>query len=150
MISIPKKFFAKEIKIGNVYLLIKHKLTNTREPHYHIVMGKSDNELVLFSCCTKKLETILKHIKHADLPPSTVVEIRPDNNNKLPKNTYINCNNLIPYTIDELYDLSEKGHLKYHSNIPDEKIKEIMTGINDSPNVVGEFKDIINGNGIDQ
>lgn len=144
MISIPKKFFAKEIKIGNIYLLIKHKLQNTKEPHYHIVVGKSDNELVLFSCCTKRLETILKHINKAGLPSSTVVEILPDKQNKLPKNTYINCNKVIPYTIDELYDLSENGHIKYHSSIPEDKLKELRTGINDSPNVENEFKDIIN------
>lgn len=144
MILLPTKLFVNELKIGNIYLFIKHKLKSTEEPHYFIVMGKSDGELVLFSCCTKRLETILRHNKISGTSNDTIVEIKPDENNKLPKDTYINCNSVIPHTIDELYSLSQKGHMKYQGCINQNQIVKIQKGINISKQVVGEFKDIIN------
>lgn len=143
MIFLPKGLFAGGLKIGNVYLFVKHKLSSTKDPHYFIIIGKSDGEVILFSCCTKRLETILRLNKINGISNDTIVEIKPDGNNKLPKDTYINCNNVIAHTTDELYDLSQKGHLVFQGTITPKQINEIKAGIDKSPVVEREYKDIV-------
>lgn len=146
MISLPKEFFEKGIKTGNIYLLKKHKLKNTTEPHLFIAVGRNDEEVALFTCCTTQFEKRKRHIELAGLPLSTLVTIKPDDSNKLDKPTHIDCNGVIPYTIDELYELSEDGDMSFIGFLKEGKLEEIKTGINDSPNVEVEYKDIVNGN----
>jgi len=147
MISLPKEVFKSGLAAGNIYLIEKHKLKNTPLPHLFIVAGMNDDEVVLFSCCTTQFEKRRRFIELNGLPLSTLVYIKPDNVNKLNKPTYVDCNKLHPYTIDELHKLSNDDNMSLIGYLNNGKIEEIKTGINDSPNVEGEYKDIINGDG---
>lgn len=147
MISIPIKVFKASIRPGNIYLLRKHKLKNSSEPHLFITVALNDEEVALFSCCTTQFEKRKRHIELAGLPTSTLVTIKPDSSNKLNKTTHIDCNGVIPYTIEELHTLSEEGNMNYIGLLKDGKLEEIKAGINDSPNVEGEYKDMVSMNG---
>jgi len=149
MISLPKEVFKTGLVAGNIYLFNKHKLKNTTLPHLFIAVGMDDEEIVLFSCCTTKFEKRRRFIELAGLPLTTLVYIKPDKENKLDEPTYIDCNKLHLYTIDELHTLSNDDDLSLIGTLNDGKLEELRTGINDSPNVEGEYKDIINGNGIE-
>ena len=145
--TLSKGDFYNSVELGNIYLLQKHKLRTTTEPHLFIVVGKNDEEVVLFSCCTSQFEKRRKHIELAGLPETTLVYIKPDAYNHFDKNTYVDCNQVIPYTVDDLYALRIIGDLGQVGVLRKGKMEEIRTGINDSPNVEGEYKDIVNGNG---
>src|ERR1035437_883190 len=150
MVSLPKEVFEKGVEIGNIYLLKKHKLKNTNQPHLFIVVGRKDDGVVLFSCCTTQFEKRRRYIELAGLPLSTLVYIKPDNKNNLDEKTYVDCNRVIPHTIDELHCLSEEENMSLIGTLNGGKLEEIKTGINDSPNVEGEYKYIINGDGSEE
>jgi hypothetical protein len=150
MVPLPKEVFKRGLAVGNIYLLNKHKLKNTSLPHLFIVVGMNDDAVILFSCCTTQFEKRRKYIELTGLPLSTLVYIKKDAINKLDEPTYVDCNKIHPYTLEELHKYSNDGDLRLIGNLNDGKLEELKTGINDSPNVEGEYKDIVNGNGTEE
>jgi hypothetical protein len=147
---LPKEVFIRGLAVGSIYLLNKHKLKNTSVPHLFIIAGMNDEELVLFSCCTTQFEKRRRFIELSGLPFSTLVSIKPNGTNKLDKETHINCNELYSYTVDELHTLSNQGDMRLIGKLDEGKYEEMKTGINDSPRIVGEYKDIVNKNGSEE
>lgn len=142
MSIVAKKLFADNIQVGQIYYLKKHKLI-TSEPHYFIVVGKSDTELVLFSCFTSNFESRRRYIELKKLPFTTLVQVKHNKENNLKQESYVDCNSVYDHPIGDLYDLNKKGLMTLVGNLNDGKLEEIKVGIAESPLVPGELKDIV-------
>lgn len=77
---------------------------NTPEPHYFICICRQPEDIIILSCCTSRFETVEKLIERDRFPNETLVYIpSSDLENLFTKNTYVNCNEYFPYTIEELW-----------------------------------------------
>ena len=92
--KLPVELFLSSVEEKKVYYFASNKI-NSIEPHHYICIKRTDNDLLILSCCTSKFETIAKFVETRSLPPSTLVYIKPSNQNPFTLDTYINCNNTI-------------------------------------------------------
>lgn len=56
------------------------------------------------------------------------------------KDTYVNCNEYFPYTVDELWDLYCEGVLTIKGKLPDYSLQQLIIGFLDSEMIEDEIK----------
>ena len=98
------------------------------DPHYYVLLDKG-SEILLFSVCTSKLDTILNFVKKRNLDYDTIVFIESEPNNPFSKNTYINCNSPVSIPFNEFKKMFEEGRVKYKDQLDDEHFDQIISGI---------------------
>jgi hypothetical protein len=65
-----------------------------------------------------------------------------DVSNPFSKDTYVNCNEYFPFSIDELWTLYSSGQLTIIKDLlPIDSFEQILIGFNKSPIIEEEFKD---------
>lgn len=139
------QLFANGIEEKGIYLFSSVYL-NTNIPHYFICIVRTDGDLLYLTCCTSKFETVSKFIETRHLPYETLVFIKPnekDKNYPFVKDTYVNCNNVFLYTVEELTALYKKGEISYEGKINEVHYEQLLIGINESPLVDEEIKEFI-------
>lgn len=116
---------------------------NTDIPHYFICVCNHPIDIVNLSCCTSQFDTVKKLIERNRLPSETLVYIsEKESDNPFSKETFVNCNEYFPYTIDELWDLYESGELEIiPSLLPIHSFEQILIGFNISPQIEEEIKE---------
>lgn len=114
---------------------------NTDIPHYFILVTSQPEHIIVLSCCTSQFETVRKLIEVRKLPYETLVYIKssePDN--PFTKDTYINCNEYFPFTIDEFYDMYTDEEITIIGDLPEVYFEQIILGFKNSPLIEEELK----------
>jgi hypothetical protein len=143
MIEISSELFGQHIKAGNIYYFTSTQL-NTNIPHYFICIVRDDGDYLILTCCTTQFEKRQAFIEGNNLPNSTLVWIAaPNNENKLPKDSYVDCNNCFEYTVAELQAKHENGEIKYKGEVSENHFLQIVTGLKDSPLIENDVKNML-------
>jgi hypothetical protein len=140
--KLDAQLFSESIQPKKVYYFESSKL-GTNIPHYFICLSRSSDEMLVLVCCTTQFEKRSRYIESRGLPLSTLVWIKPDSENGLRQDSYVDCNGYFDYSIEELKQLYEDDMLDYKGEISDSHFEQILIGIKASP-VVEEFiKDLL-------
>jgi hypothetical protein len=143
MVHFDGSTFGSTIEPGKIYYFKSNQLTSTELPHYFIVIATPTNGLIIFTCCTSQFEKRKRFIELNKIPFSTLVWIKPDEENGLKKDSYVDCNNCFRYSKEELIEMYDNLKIKFVGYLSDYKLEEIKKGIIDSPLVVNEIKLLI-------
>lgn len=138
----PPGLFGDSIEEKKVYRFTS-TLISSDEPHYFICIKKTDGGLLLLTCCTSQRGTIDGLVKTRKLPLETIVYINHLEDNPFTKATYVNCNDVFPYTVAEFESKYLAGGLKFKGEISDHHYEQILNGIHASKLVNRETKDMI-------
>jgi hypothetical protein len=66
-----------------------------------------------------------------------------DSANPFTKDTFINCNEYFPYSIDELWDMYNQTELTLKGDIPLDSYHQLVVGFHASPVIEFEIKDLL-------
>ncbi len=143
MVLISGQTFGSSIDKGKIYYFKSDKLVNTTQPHYFIVIATPSDDLFILTCCTSQFEKRARFIKINSIPMSTLVWIKPTEENGLKKDTYVDCNSYLQFSKSELIKMYETNQIEFVGYIIDSKLEEIRQGIKDSPLIITEMKEII-------
>jgi hypothetical protein len=116
---------------------------NTEEPHYFICLCSHPVNTVNLSCCTSQFATVKRLIERNKFPSETLVYIpKTDTDNPFKKDTYINCNEWFPYSIDELWSMYYNVVLTIIPDLlPLHSFEQILIGLLASPQIEDELKE---------
>lgn len=143
MILVNADIFGSSIEIGKIYYFESDQLRNTTEPHNFVVIAIAPDDVIIFSCITSQFEKRNKFITLSGIPETTLVWLKPNGDNGLTKDSYVDCNSCFKYAKSDIIDKYRNGELKYKGCVKDSKISEIHNGIIESPMIVEEIKQII-------
>lgn len=134
MIHLPPDYIiTSTLEVGSVYYFSAPEHISTVVPHYFFVVGrdKDDNYMIAGTSQKEKQEAYIKHMK---FDSSSLVCIKPDEENGLKKNTYLNCNNeCIPLSKEDLVEKVKEGNLSYTGKISKFQYDQVRNGIETSP-----------------
>jgi hypothetical protein len=118
---------------------------NTPVPHYFICICNHPIDIVNLSCCTSQFDTVRRLIERGRFPSETLIYIpATDADNPFHKDTYVNCNEYFPYTIEELWILYYSNQLQIIPQLlPIHSFEQILIGFNASPQIEDEIKDAL-------
>lgn len=114
---------------------------NSPNPHYFICVAHHPNGELVLSCCTSQFDTVKKLVERGRFPNSTLVYMPPASDNPFVKDTYINCNEYVPYLISELWEMYTLGSLSLHGELPLHSFEQILIGFKDSPLIEEDVKE---------
>jgi hypothetical protein len=141
--KVPTDVFLSSISDKKVYYFSSNHI-NTDTPHHFICLKRSDDDILIMSCCTSQFDTVSKYIETRSLPTETLVWISPkDNSNPFTKDTYVNCNSSFTYTVDEFREMYNSESINYSGEISDNHYQQIISGIHNSPLIDEETKDML-------
>lgn len=140
--KLPITFFLNGIDEKKVYYFSSVKL-NTTVPHYFICIIKGANDTIMMVCCTSDKED--KRKKRAELLElyNTLVWIQPDTHNGLTKDTFVDCNSIFTYSIDDFKTMYENDVLEYKGEISTIHYEQIIYGLLASPTISNEIKELL-------
>ena len=117
--------FIDQLSIGDIYWF-KNPTISSPDPHPHIYVGKEDENHLFLICCTSNFEGRLRHFEINELPFETLVRVKESTENKLTRDTYVDCNEIPPYDVSDLfYDYK----LQYWGKISEAELLQIRDGI---------------------
>lgn len=143
--KLPTDIFLSAIEEKKVYYFSSTQI-NTPEPHYFICLKRTDNDVLIMSCCTSQFDTVRRFVESRSLPNETLVWISPGDQtdeNPFVKDTYVNCNSSYTYTIDEFRSMYNSDSVTFSGEISDEHYEQIVIGIHKSPLIDTETKEVI-------
>ena len=142
-VKVPTDLFLSSIQEKKVYYFSSTQL-NTIEPHYFICIKRTDEEVLVLTCCASQQKTVQNFIESKKLPFETMVWISPaDITNPFNKDTFVNCNNTFTYTLDEFRNMYDSDRVNYSGEISLNHYSQIITGIHKSPLIDEETKELI-------
>ena len=139
--KVPGKLFLESLICKKVYWFSANPPSGIPN-HYHICVAKTDDDFVIFACCTSQEDTMNKLIKKQGLSSSSIVYIKGGNYN-FTKDTFINCNQIYTMTIEQFSEYYDKGGVEFKSEIDLSHYKQIVKGIKESKLVAIEHKKMI-------
>lgn len=74
---------------------------------------------------------------------STLVWIKPDNNNGLTKDTFVDCNSIFEYSVEDFKTMYEQNLLEYKGEVTNGHYEQIINGLLESPNITDDIKELI-------
>lgn len=143
--KVPTDLFLSGISERKIYYFSTVKI-NSLQPHYFICIKRMNNDLLIMSCCTSQFETINRFITSRKLPKESLVWIEPDPqsvDNPFTKDTYVNCNSYLTYTLDEFKSMYESGTISYSGELSEDHYIQLLIGIHSSPLVDNETKETL-------
>jgi hypothetical protein len=140
--KIPLELFLDGIEEKKVYYFSSKKL-NTSVPHYFVCVLKNNQEMLILVCCTSdKNDKQKRRIEILGLH-KTLVWINPTPENGFSKDTFVNCNSIFEYTIEDFRILYEQNSLEFKGIISDSDYEQIINGLFESPTITEEIKSLI-------
>ncbi|MBA7579813.1 hypothetical protein ES708_21691 [subsurface metagenome] len=138
-------FFKSTLKIGSIYYFKYEKLKDTKDSHPFIVIHKKNSDYIILGNTTTQIEKRIKALEINKFPESTLVFIKPDEKNKLKKESVVDCNTNI-WVEDEsnLKSIRQKKGMRIYGTVSKNIIEQLRQGIKDSPMITQEIKDIVN------
>lgn len=141
--KVPSEVFISAISEKKVYYFSSTKL-NTNVPHHYVCIKRSDDDILILTVCTSKLNTIQKFVDSRGLPYETLVWISPaDKENPFTTDTYVNCNESFTYTVEEFKNRYDDESISHSGEISEAHYVQILTGLHSSPLIDGETKEAI-------
>jgi len=137
--------FAQGIREKEIFLF-SSDLINTVYPHFFVCIKRTENEVLILSCCTSKPASAQRFINTRGLPQETLVHIPSQMDDALSpflKDTYINCNGYIVHTVAELRARFEEKKLTPVGNLPDKYYDLILKGLHMSDQIDEDIKEIL-------
>ncbi len=140
--KLPIEFFLQGIDEKKIYYFSTNKL-NTVVPHYFICILKEKNDSIILVCCTSdKEDKRKKRIEMLGLH-TTLIWIKPDNENGLIKDTFVDCNTFFEYSIDDFKVMYETNLIEYKGEISGGHYAQVIQGLLDSPTIPTEIKELL-------
>jgi hypothetical protein len=143
MVHVSSQTFGSSVEKGKIYYFKSSKLVSTTQAHFFIVIANPSDDLIIFTCCTSQFEKRARFIELNNIPLSTLVRIKPNNENGLKSDSYVDCNRYFQYSKAELIQMYELNRIEFIGYVQDSKLEEIRQGIIDSPLIVNEIKGLI-------
>ncbi len=143
MVHVSGDVFGSTIQPGKIYYFKSEQLTHTSEPHYFIAIAMPNDDIVIFSVLTSQFEKRKRFIELNNFPFSTLVWIKPDDENELKKNSYVDCNTVFKYSKEKLIQMYKENEITFIGHVLDSKFEEIKQGILDSPLITREVKNML-------
>lgn len=143
--KIPIESFISSIKEQKIYYFSSDKI-NVDNPHYFICIKKTEQDILILTCCTSQFETIRRFVETRSLPYETLVWIKPnveDDDNPFNVDTYVNCNFVFEYTIEEFRNMYNSNSISFSGEISMYYYSQIVNGLNLSPLIEEEIKDFL-------
>ena len=141
--KVPTDVFLSSISDKKVYYFSSNKI-NTDVPHYYICLKRSNDDILIMSCCTSQFDTVKKFIESRSLPLETIVWFsHTDTSNPFPKDTYVNCNETKVFTIEEFRSMYNSDSVSFSGEISDNHFHQILTGLHSSPLIEEETKELL-------
>lgn len=143
--KVPIESFISSIKERKVYYFSSDKI-NVDNPHYFICIKKTEQDILILTCCTSQFETIKRFVETRSLPYETLVWIKPneeDDDNPFIVDTYVNCNKVFEHTIEEFRNKYNSDLISFSGEISMNYYSQIVNGLNLSPLIEGEIKDCL-------
>lgn len=142
--ELPSTLILSTVSEGNIFFFKKGCIVGIPE-HRHICVKKSEDEVLIFTCCTSQEDTMNRLIQYHQLDPVTIPWIKADETNKLTKDdSFVNCNNVYKISYSEFCDLVNKGIISSTGGtLKDGHFSQIVEGILASKLVEEEIKDYV-------
>lgn len=115
----------EQLSIGDIYWF-KNPNISSPDPHPHIYVGKKNDDYLFMICCTSNFDGRLRYFEINGMPFETLVRIKGTEHNKLTKDTYADCNDIVPF---EIGDLFYEYKMQYWGQMTDAELLQIKTGI---------------------
>lgn len=141
--KLPINLFLSGVMPNKIYYFSSSQLINTPIPHYFVCLKRTENEVLILACFTSQVAKRQRFIEITNLPKTTLVWVTPSLENGLEKDSYIDCNNVFEYTMVDFRNLYEQDKIAYVGEISDENFEEILIGINDSPLIEENIKELL-------
>lgn len=140
--KLPTDLFLKGIAAKKVYHFSSKQL-NTAVPHYFICITQTLEESIILVCTTTQFKKRANYIEKVGLPFSTLVRIKPNAENGLIQESYVDCNSYFMYEQEEFRRMYEQDNIDYKGIIDEAVFDELMRGLLDSPKVEENIKELI-------
>ncbi|MCW3785503.1 hypothetical protein [Plebeiibacterium sediminum] len=132
MVVVPPEYVINStLQVGTIYKFEAPELISTDIPHYFIIVGIEDEDNYL-ALCTTQLEKKIKHFENYSLDFSGLVYIKPDEQNGLSDDTYVNCHDYYTISKSDLINKCSTSTLSYTGEVSLDHYTQIKTGIIDS------------------
>lgn len=140
---LPVSLFTHGIRTKEVFYFSTDKIS-TNVPHYFICIKKDETEILLFSCCTTKGAKREEYIQRRGFSLKTLVRINAGaDGNPFLEETFIDCNNPIPFTVREFEEMYNSNKIEYKGEIGDDHYLQIILGLLESTEVEQIVKDTL-------
>lgn len=141
--KVPFELFLSAVQERKVYYFTSPKISSNI-PHHFICIKRTDDSLLIFTCCTSQFESRKKFIESRRLPNETLVYIRPkEDGNPFTKETYVDCNTCYVYTYEEFQRMYNSAVVQYSGEISEIYYEQIIIGLHASPLIEEDIKDIL-------
>ena len=140
--KLPIELFINGIDEKKVYYFSSTQL-DTSIPLYFICIIKAENDKLILVCCTSDREGKRKKLAEKRGWYSTLVYVVPNADNGLTKDTFVDCNNVFTYSIDDFANMYNDNLLEFKGEISDIPYEQIMNGMLDSPLIEEDIKELI-------
>ncbi len=141
--KLPVNLFLSAIAEKKVYFFSSDRISTT-DPHFFICLKRTENDVLIMSCCTSQFETVQRFVISKRLPEETLVWItHKDASNPFNRDTYVNCNSSQTYTVDEFRQMYNSDAVKYSGEISEDHYHQILIGVKASPLIDDETKDAL-------
>lgn len=137
--GIPIALFEKTIRPRVIYKF-KNDEFDDLTGHFHICINLDEQEILTLVICTSQFEKLQRHFKNRNLPPETLVWIRPDGDLPFKKDTYVDCNKYFIRSRNWIIDKYEKYELEGSWEIHESAYQQIVLGMIDSPIIENVIK----------
>lgn len=122
------------IQVGSVVILPSAKLSSP-DPHPFVVIGVEEGEVHMV-CGSSQQDTVNRLLKRPGYTNESFVWVSPDgagNGNSLNKDTFFDCNKIIPFPLYALCDKHFEGSLLNVGILSESDFDQIITGVDLSP-----------------
>lgn len=137
-----KSDFAQIFTIGKIYTFLNPTFSSN-VLHHHVCVGFDNYGAVFLICATSQFETLRKYYAKNGLSESGLVTLKPSGNNTLKVSTFVDCNEAMPFTIDELHLQSTIDRFFEDGEVSESELLQIRTGIESSDLLDGETIELI-------
>lgn len=138
---VSESLLRNQLREGQIYLF-KDRIPFGVPKHMHICLKKGE-DILYFVCCTTKLDTIKRFLDSRGISYTTLVGLNPDGENALDKVSYINYNNVKSCPLGDFITQYRKDQIESIGEVGEEILNLILAGIQDSPIVEKEVKQIL-------
>ena len=136
---LPKSFFLNTAKEKDIFYFSTDKISSTKK-HYFICIKKSAKEILLFTCCTTQKEKREQYFKLKNYSLRTLVYINPTKENGLTEDTWVDCNNIFPFTTEEFKTFCDDGRIEFKGELSDIHYEQILIGLHESTEITNAQK----------
>lgn len=139
----PKFQIWEHLKCKSIFLFPTEKISSP-VPHFFIYVGLRTisryESRHMFVCCTSKFERRKWLIETSGLPYETLVWIKPDRQNTLGKDSFVDCNSCAEFTHEELNLKYQSGQIRYIGEVHDIYFEQLLIGLEKSPRIISAVK----------